>query len=135
MTHRYFLILAINTTLIVMILFPSCSKNDEDIAAPVISIIQPAANDTVQITNGYITIKVVASDNVDIIDMEMSIKDESGTVLFDYDLDNLEERSYTCIENFHPEHINQVTKLKLNVTFQNEYKNWESKSIDFFVKP
>lgn len=135
MTNRCFLILAINSTLIVTTLFSSCSKNDEDIAAPLIRIIQPAANDTVQITNGYITIKVFASDNVEIKDMEMNIKDESGTVLFNYDLDDLGDRSYTCIENFYPEHITEVTKLKLNVTFQNEYKNWESKTIDFFVKP
>jgi hypothetical protein len=135
MKNRYFLLFTIKALLIVTTIISGCSKNEEDIAAPSVTIIQPGANDTVQITNGYITIKVVANDHVDIKDMEMSIEDVTGKVLYNYDADDIEGQTYTCNEKFYPEHIDKVSKLKLNVTFENDYKNWATKSIEFFVKP
>jgi hypothetical protein len=134
MQKKYISLFMINAALIV-IAISSCSKDNEDIAAPLITIIRPVENDTVSLTNGFVIIEVVANDNVDIHDMEMNVRDQAGNVIFSYDADDLEDHSYTCIEQFQPKGITEITRMKLTVTFENEYKNWESKAIDFYVKP
>jgi ssDNA-binding replication factor A large subunit len=113
----------------------SCSKNGEDIAAPSITFIQPVENDTVQLKNGYMTIEVLAQDRVNVSDMEMKVKDNSGKVLYSYDKDDISNQSYTCHEVFYPKGIAGITQMKLSVIFSNEYENWTSKSITFYVRP
>lgn len=135
MQKRYFTFCLINAALVMAIVLSSCSEKDEDIAAPSITIIQPVENDTIQLLNGFVTIDVVARDHVSISDMEMSIKDKSGTILYTYDVDDLEDQSYTCHEKFYPTGITKVTKMILSVTFSNEFENWTSKAITFYVKP
>jgi hypothetical protein len=135
MRNKYNLLILVATVFIVWIGAASCSKDKEDIAAPSINILQPAENDTVKLTNGFVQIQVVASDHVDIHDMEMNVKDETGKVVYEYDLDDLEEHSYACEEKFYPGTISHVTFFRLTVTFENEYKNWETKGINFYVKP
>jgi hypothetical protein len=135
MRNRYNLIILAAAVIIILIGMVSCSNDKEDIAAPSINILQPIENDTVKLTNGFVQIHVVASDHVDIHDMEMNVKDETGKVVYEYDLDDLREHSYACDEKFYPGTISHVTLYRLTVTFENEYKNWETKGINFYVKP
>lgn len=135
MKKKYFMRFLLYAGLVMAFAFSSCSKNEEDIAAPSITFIHPVENDTVQLKNGFISIVVVARDHVNVHDMEMSVKDKSGTVLYSYDQDNIENTAYTCDEKFYPSGITKVTEMKLSVMFSNEFKNWTSKSITFYVKP
>jgi hypothetical protein len=113
----------------------ACSEKDEDIAAPSISILLPKQNDTIDLSNGPVRIKVAAEDHVSVDDMEMVIKDNAGTVLYSYDEDDIEVPSYNCNEEFYPEGITKVTQMKLTATFKNEYENWTTESVTFYVKP
>ena len=135
MQKRYIMFCLINAALVMAIVISSCSKKAEDIAAPSITIIQPVEYDTIQLINGFITIDVLAQDHVRVSDMKMTIKDNSGTVLYTYEKDNIENATYTCHEQFYPTGITKVTQMKLKVTFSNEYENWTSKTINFYVKP
>jgi hypothetical protein len=135
MKHRYMFFFLINAALVMAIAAPSCSKQEDDIAAPSITILQPAENDTIKLNGGFVTIKVFAQDHVNIKDMEMTVTNQTGAILFSYDADDLENQSYTCNEEFYPQGITKLTPMKLTVTFENEYENWQSKSINFFVKP
>jgi hypothetical protein len=128
--------LSFNLILAVLVLIlSSCSENEEDIAAPSIIIVQPIANDTIHLTNGTVTIKVTAMDRVIINDMEMEVISKTGTVLFTYDNDYIDNQSYTCNENFYPTGITETTQMSLSVTFENEFKNWNTRTIIFYVKP
>lgn len=135
MQNRYLVFWLINAALTLSIATSSCSKNAEDIAAPSITITKPTENDTIQLKNGVITIELLAKDRVRINDMEMSIEDKLGTVLYTYDKDDIEDISYTCHELFSPIGLTKVTQMKLTATFSNEYKNWITKRITFYVKP
>ncbi|MEI6750596.1 MAG: hypothetical protein ACOYMF_11405 [Bacteroidales bacterium] len=135
MKQKYRMFCLICAALVVAFMAASCSEKEEDIASPSITIIRPIENDTIRLTNNFITIETVAQDHVGINDMEMNVIDNSGTVLFSYDKDEIETTAYSCMEQFYPEGITKVTQMKLTVTFANEYKNWNSKSINFYVKP
>ena len=135
MQQKYFLFSLINAVLAMAIITSSCSEKDEDIAAPSITFIQPKANDTVLLTNGIVNIEVMAQDHISVSDMEMKIIDTSGTILYTYDADGIEDKTYTCHEQFYPTGITKLTKMKLAVTFSNVYGNWTSKEINFYVKP
>lgn len=102
---------------------------------PSITITKPVENDTIQLKNGFITIEMLARDRVRINDMEMNIEDKLGTVLYTYDKDDIENTSYTCHEIFSPIGLTKLTQMKLTATFSNEYKNWITKTITFYVKP
>jgi hypothetical protein len=113
----------------------SCSENEEDIAAPSINIIQPHENDTIYLVNGCVYVKVEARDNLEILDMEMELEDQSGTISKSYDNDDINNQSYSCNEKFELTGITSKTKMTLKVTFENEFWNWKSKTIIFYVKP
>lgn len=87
--------------LVVAFITASCSEKDDDIAAPSITIIRPIENDTIRLTNNFLTIEAVAQDHVGINDMEMNVIDNSGAVLFSYDKDKIETTSYSCLEQFY----------------------------------
>ena len=135
MKKKYSMRCLVFAVLVMASAFSSCSKNEEDIAAPSITFIHPLENDTVQLQSGFISLVVMAQDNVNLRDMEMNLKDKSGTVLYSYDQDNIENTAYTCDEKFYPSGITKVTEMKLSVMFSNEFKNWTSKTITFYVKP
>jgi hypothetical protein len=135
MRHRYLLPVQFILMTITALFLTSCSENEEDIAAPSISIIQPAANDTIALSNGYLIIKVIARDKVNIDDMRMTVQDESGNIFYSYTEDDINEQSYTCTEIFYPTGINKKTRLTLCATAENEFKNWGSGTINFYVKP
>lgn len=135
MQKKFLIFFLANAAFIMALAFSSCSEKDEDIAAPSITFIHPVENDTVKLYNGSVAIEVLAQDHIRISDMEMTIKDQAGTVLFTYDQDDIESPSYNCHELFYPSDITKLTRMKLAVTFSNEYKNWTSKTISFYVKP
>jgi hypothetical protein len=135
MKHKYFTFCLINAALILAIASYSCSEKDEDIAAPSIEIIHPGENDTIKLTGSFVTLEAKAQDHVGIRDMEMTVKDISGALLFTYDKDDIENETYTCHEPFYPTNITKVTQMNMTVTFANEYKNWTSKTVTFYVKP
>ncbi len=135
MKKKYFMRSLLYAGLFMAAAFLACSKNEEDIAAPSITFIHPVENDTVQLKNGFISIVVMAQNHVNVSDMEMNVKDKSGTVLYSYDQDNIEKTAYTCDEKFYPSGITKVTEMKLSVKFSTEFKNWTSKTITFYVKP
>lgn len=135
MQQRYFKSCILIAALVSAFFASSCSEKDEDIAAPSINILQPGENDTIDLSNGPVILKVTAQDHVSVEDMEMEVRDNTGTVLYSYDEDDIEVPSYTCIEEFHPEGITILTRMKLTATFENEYKNWTSRSVTFYVKP
>jgi len=129
---QYFLL---NTIVFLTIIVSSCTEDHDDIAAPLITFIQPVENDTVTLVNGLLFVKVRADDKINIHDMEMEIKNQSGTVLGEYDKDDINVLSYTCFEEFNLSGLTEKTKVTLLVTFENEHKNWCRESVDFFVKP
>jgi hypothetical protein len=126
------LIIAVSTVIIVIYYF---SKDKEEIAAPAISIIQPAANDTIHLTNGSVTIKVKVEDIANIKEMAMDVKTRSGITVFSDKEEAIDNQNYTCIENFYPTGIIKKTHMKLHVVFKNEFKNLKSKTIKFYVLP
>ena len=74
-------------------------------------------------------------DTAKIKEMEMDIKGRTGAILFfDKEL-AIENQNYTCIQNFYPEGITKKTRMKLCVSFINEFENWKKKTISFYVKP
>ena len=110
-------------------------RNVNDKTVPSINIMHPVANDTIHLTNGSVTIKVMLKDIANIKEMEMDIKSRSGSILFSDKEDAIENQNYTCIENFYPAGITKKTRMKLCVSFKNDFENWKTKKIIFYVIP
>lgn len=119
------------TVLVISLNLSSCSENEEDIAAPAITINQPVANDTISIINSPFSVQVTAQDRVNISYMEMEVISKAGVVLFNYDKDYIVNQSYTCNENLYPVCITGTTQMILSVTFENKFKNWNTGQITF----
>ena len=135
MQHKYFSFFLITVFLILFTALSSCSDNENDISGPSITIIQPVANDTLHSTGHSVTVEVKSAGKVNIDEMEMTVKSQSGTVLFTYEQYSIGKQSYTCIESFVPHDITEVTKVTLNVKSTNELKAWNKKSINFYLMP
>jgi hypothetical protein len=111
-------------------------KNAEEIGSQSITIIQPAANDTVHLANDdSVTIKVLARDIANIKEIEMEVKSNSGVIFFSDKEDEIENQNYTCVEDFYLTGLTKKTRVTLCVAFKNEFKNWKKKTINFYVTP
>lgn len=135
MRNFYNSILLISIAIGLSTAISSCSENDDDVSAPLITIKRPVENDTVHLNNNKVYIEVKAENNADIDHMVLTVITQSGTLLYKYEESQIDKHSYTCSENFSPKNINMVTKVKLIVTCENEYHAWRKKEVNFFLAP
>jgi hypothetical protein len=135
MRNLYSSLYLISTVLVMAVAISSCSENEEDIAAPSITYTYPAENDTIQVVNNSITIIVTAQDKVKLDEMAMVVKSQSEYFPYnsEYKKDDIDSQTYTCNEKFYLS-ITKTTRMKLIVSFQNKFHNWNKKEIDFYVK-
>jgi hypothetical protein len=127
----------IGTVLLLTIILSSCSKNQDDIAAPTITSTYPAENDTIQLVNGYITLRFKAKDDVKIDKMSMNIisQAESFPYSISFTEDTIDDQNFNCEESFPLYGITKTTPMKWVLFLQNEFHNWKKVEINFFVKP
>ena len=135
MRNFYNSIFLISTVFVLVTAISSCSKNEEDISAPSITIIRPAENDTVHLKNSRVYIEVKAENNSNIDHMEMTVITQSGILLYKYEEDQIDKSSYTSSENFSLDDIDIITKVKLVVTCENELNAWRKKEVNFYLAP
>jgi hypothetical protein len=113
----------------------SCDGSTDDIEAPVVNIIQPVENDTIVLsTTSEINIRFTASDNDELHDVIVYVKNTSGQILYSTTKD-VDQKSYNYSERYKPSNINSITQLKLETHITDHSDNHTFKSVSFFVRP
>lgn len=135
MRKLYSSIFLIGIAIVLVTAISSCSENDEDVSAPLISITRPAENDTIHLNSSKVYIEVKAENNADIDHIVMTVITPSGTLLYKYEESQIDKHSYTCSENFSPDDVDRLTRVKLIVTCENEFHAWRKKEVNFYLAP
>jgi hypothetical protein len=78
---------------------------------------------------------VIALDDVNILEMVIKVKSESGAIVFSDKEEFIENQSYTCIEDFYLPKLTKKTRMTLYVAIKDEFRNWKKNSINFYVTP
>jgi len=133
MRNFYSSLFLISALLVLAVFISSCSDNDEDASAPIITINKPAENDTIHLTKSNIYIELEAENNAEIDNMVLKVITQSGTILYTYEEDQIDKHKYTCSKNFTYNGIDMVTKVKLIVTCENEFHAWRKKEVNFYL--
>ncbi len=133
MRNFYSSLFLISAIFVLTTFISSCSDNDEDASAPIITINKPAENDTIHLTKSNVYIEVEAENNAEINNMVLKVITQSGTILYTYEEDQIDKHNYTCTKSFSYDGINTVTKVKLIVTCENEYHAWRKKEVNFYL--
>lgn len=137
MRKLYNLLYIVCAAVVIEIVLSSCTKNQEDIAAPVITYTYPAENDTIQIVNNSITLRFIAKDDVKIDKMSMDLICQSE--MFSYSTkcseDNIDSHYFDCAENFSLYGMSGTSRMKWLLFIQNEFHSWRKIEINFYVNP
>lgn len=137
MERIYNLLFIFTAVFVIDIALSACSKNQEDIAAPIITYTYPAENDTIQLVNNSITLRFIAKDDVKIDKMSMDLicQTEYYTYSTEFAEYNIDSQYFDCAESCSLYGISKITQMRWILFIQNEFHNWRRIEIDFYAKP
>lgn len=135
MRNLYTSVSLIGIVIVLVTAFSSCSENEEDVSAPLITINRPAENDTIHLNHSKVYIEVKAENTADIDHIMMTVITPSGNLLYKYEESQIDKHNYNCSESFSPDDIEMVTRVKLIVTCENEFHAWRKKEVNFYLAP
>lgn len=114
----------------------SCKKEDEeDHQKPVIMILKPSMNDTFSLTTSdSIPIQFNTSDNDELHEVTVNVKNAGGTSVFTKSLD-VDEKSLAFSHFFKPGSLSASSMFTLTVEVSDHHLNTDLKTVIFYVRP
>lgn len=112
----------------------SCVSENTDNTKPTIKIYEPTANDTLAVTNDSVHLEIEITDNVEIKNVLVNVKDVNGIDVYK-DSQNINLPTFEYHEHYVPTAINDLKSLVLTVIATDKSLNTSSQTVHFFIKP
>jgi hypothetical protein len=118
---------------IVSLAFNACKK-DEDTEKPTLAVVEPLAGDTLFLSQDpEIHIEFTASDNEELHEVSINLKDANGNV-FLTKIEDVDQKTFSFHEHVTPT-LTTGVEFTLNIEADDHSGNSNAQEIKFFVLP
>ena len=132
---KLFLLFKIGCGIVILLMVVnSCISENTDTTKPTIKIYEPKSNDTLAVTNDSVHLEIEITDNVEIKNVFVNVKDVNGVEVYK-DSQNINLPTFEYHEHYVPTAINNVKSLVLTVIATDKSLNTNSQAVHFFIKP
>ena len=114
--------------------FTSCTSDDPDKVAPVITIYEPSSGDIFNESTDSVHLEFHVADNIEIHEVLGTVTDSLGNILWQ-EGEDVDKKDFQFHDHYLPTGFTKVSQLKFKVTASDHSENTSSKEVVFYVKP